>query len=88
MLEDQKRFDTVADEFQPDVIVHLAAQAGVRYSLENPRSYLDSNVIGTFNVMEAARRLGCRAFADASTSSVYGANEEMPFTECERPTRN
>ena len=57
MLEDQALFDRVADEFAPDVIVHLAAQAGVRYSLENPRAYLDSNVIGTFNVMEAARRL-------------------------------
>ena len=56
MLEDQRLFDTVADDFVPDVIVHLAAQAGVRYSLENPRAYLDSNVIGTFNVMEAARR--------------------------------
>ena len=57
MLEDQARFDAVADEFQPEVIVHLAAQAGVRYSLENPRAYLDSNVIGTFTVMEAGRRL-------------------------------
>jgi UDP-glucuronate 4-epimerase len=58
MLEDQARFDALADAFQPEVIVHLAAQAGVRYSLENPRAYLDSNVIGTFTVMEAARRLG------------------------------
>ncbi|MFN2350221.1 MAG: GDP-mannose 4,6-dehydratase, partial [Thioalkalivibrio sp.] len=49
MLEDQALFDQVADEFAPDVIVHLAAQAGVRYSLENPRAYLDANVIGTFN---------------------------------------
>ena len=62
MLEDQDLFDRVADEFAPDVIVHLAAQAGVRYSLENPRAYLDSNVIGTFNVMEAARRLGVQHF--------------------------
>src|SRR5690606_21849542 len=52
MLEDQARFDAMADEFKPDLIVHLAAQAGVRYSLENPRAYLDANVIGTFNVME------------------------------------
>ena len=57
MLEDNALFDRVADDFAPDVIVHLAAQAGVRYSLENPRAYLDANVIGTFNVMEAARRL-------------------------------
>jgi len=84
MLEDQVTFDTIADEFQPDVIIHLAGQAGVRYSLENPRSYLDSNVIGTFNVMEAARRLKVKHLMMASTSSVYGANEEMPFTETEK----
>lgn len=84
MLEDQARLDAVADEFKPDVIVHLAAQAGVRYSLENPRAYLDANVIGTFNVMEAARRLQVQHLLMASTSSVYGANEEMPFTETEK----
>jgi UDP-glucuronate 4-epimerase len=84
MLEDQIHFDEVADDFQPDVIVHLAAQAGVRYSLENPRAYLDSNVIGTFNVMEAARRLEVKHLLMASTSSVYGANEEMPFNENEK----
>jgi UDP-glucuronate 4-epimerase len=64
--------------------VHLAGQAGVRYSLENPRAYLDSNVIGTFNVMEAARKLKVRHLLMASTSSVYGANEEMPFAEMDR----
>lgn len=83
-LEDQALFDKVADDFAPEVIVHLAAQAGVRYSLENPRAYLDSNVIGTFNVMEAARRLEVRHLLMASTSSVYGANEEMPFQETEK----
>jgi UDP-glucuronate 4-epimerase len=72
------------DEFRPDAIVHLAAQAGVRYSLENPRAYLDANVIGTFNVMEAARRLEVAHLLMASTSSVYGANDEMPFTETEK----
>ena len=84
LLEDQARFDALADDFQPDVIVHLAAQAGVRYSLENPRAYLDSNVIGTFNVMEAARRLEVQHLLMASTSSVYGANDEMPFVETEK----
>lgn len=84
MLEDQATFDSVADEFQPDFIVHLAAQAGVRYSLENPRAYLDSNIIGTFNVMDAARRLEVKHLLMASTSSVYGANTEMPFTETEK----
>lgn len=84
MLEDQALLDRIADEFAPDVIVHLAAQAGVRYSLENPRAYLDANVIGTFNVMEAARRLGVQHLLMASTSSVYGANNEMPFIETEK----
>lgn len=84
MLEDQETFDSVTDDIQPDVIIHLAAQAGVRYSLENPRAYLDANVIGTFNVMEAARRLEVKHLLMASTSSVYGANEVMPFTETEK----
>ena len=84
LLEDQQTLDRVADDFRPDVIVHLAAQAGVRYSLENPRAYLDANVIGTFNVMEVARRLEVKHLLMASTSSVYGANEDMPFTETEK----
>ena len=81
MLEDAALFDRMADDFAPDVIVHLAGQAGVRYSLENPRAYIDSNIVGTFNVMEAARRLQVAHLLMASTSSVYGANEDMPFTE-------
>lgn len=81
MLEDQHTLDRVADKFRPDVIVHLAAQAGVRYSLENPRAYLDANVIGTFNVMEVGRRLQVQHLLMASTSSVYGANDEIPFKE-------
>ena len=84
LLEDQLAFDKVADAFVPNVIVHLAAQAGVRYSLNNPRAYLDSNIIGTFNVMEAARRIGVEHLLMASTSSVYGANTDMPFVETEK----
>ena len=84
MLEDHASFDAVAEAFDPNIIVHLAAQAGVRHSLENPRAYLDSNVIGAFNVMEAARRLRVDHLLMASTSSVYGANTEMPFTETEK----
>ena len=84
MLEDSAHFDALADEFRPDVIIHLAAQAGVRYSLENPRAYVDSNLTGTFNVLEAARRLEVGHLLIASTSSVYGANEKMPFTETEK----
>ncbi|WP_116598240.1 NAD-dependent epimerase/dehydratase family protein [Primorskyibacter marinus] len=84
MLEDVTAFDTAADDFRPDVIVHLAAQAGVRYSLENPRAYVDANVTGTFNVMEAARRHEVDHLLMASTSSVYGANTEMPFRETDK----
>jgi UDP-glucuronate 4-epimerase len=84
MLEDLTIFDKMVDDFQPDVIVHLAAQAGVRYSLENPRAYIESNVVGTFNVMEAARRHKVLHLLMASTSSVYGANTEMPFGECDK----
>lgn len=81
MLQDAELLLKVATDFQPDVIVHLAAQAGVRYSLENPRSYIDSNIVGTFNIMEAARQLKVRHLLMASTSSVYGANTTMPFDE-------
>ena len=84
MLEDAVTLKQVCDEFRPDAIVHLAAQAGVRYSLENPRAYLEANIIGTFNVMECARELGVEHLLMASTSSVYGANEEMPFQETEK----
>lgn len=84
MLEDNETFQAMAENFQPDVIVHLAGQAGVRYSLENPRAYIESNVVGTFNVMETARQLEVKHLLMASTSSVYGANEEMPFAETDK----
>jgi UDP-glucuronate 4-epimerase len=80
-LEDDARVMQVARDFASDVIVHLGAQAGVRYSIENPRAYLNANLIGTFNVMEAARELGVRHLLMASTSSVYGANDLMPYAE-------
>ncbi|WP_120716823.1 NAD-dependent epimerase/dehydratase family protein [Tsuneonella amylolytica] len=84
MLEDFDALHALAMAEKPDVIVHLAAQAGVRYSLENPRAYIDANIVGTFNVMECARELGVDHLLMASTSSVYGANEDMPFDELER----
>ena len=87
MLEDREALDHAVDGFGPDVIVHLAGQAGVRYSLEAPASYIDSNVVGTFNVMEAARRVGVRHLMMASTSSVYGANESLPFRETDQADR-
>jgi UDP-glucuronate 4-epimerase len=88
MLEDMDKLEGAIDGFAPDVIVHLAAQAGVRYSLENPRAYIDANIVGTFNVMELARKHAVAHLLMASTSSVYGANEDMPFAEtskCDTP---
>ncbi len=80
-LEDMEALSQAVEAFNPDVIVHLAGQAGVRYSLENPRSYIDANIVGTFNVMECARAAGVDHLLMASTSSVYGANTEMPYSE-------
>ena len=66
---------------RPDIVVHLAAQAGVRYSIENPRQYLESNINGTFELLEAARAYPPRHMLLASTSSAYGASEKMPYKE-------
>ena len=84
MLEDFDALHALCQREKPDVIVHLAGQAGVRYSLENPRSYINSNVVGSFNVMECARELGVDHLLMASTSSVYGANTDLPFAETDK----
>lgn len=84
MLEDIASLERIAAEAEPDLIIHLAAQAGVRYSLEQPRAYVDANLVGTFNIMEIARQHAPRHFLIASTSSVYGANTSMPFRETDR----
>lgn len=76
-------FDAWSD-FRPDTVIHLAAQAGVRYSIESPDNYINTNLIGTFNLLEAARNHPIQHFLAASTSSVYGANDEMPFEETQR----
>ena len=69
------------EEEHPDIVIHLAAQAGVRYSIQNPRAYLESNIVGTFELLEAARAYPPKHMLLASTSSVYGANIKMPYTE-------
>jgi UDP-glucuronate 4-epimerase len=69
------------ESVRPERIVHLGAQAGVRYSLEKPQAYVDSNVTGFLNVLEACRGFGCEHLVFASTSSVYGANRKLPFSE-------
>lgn len=69
---------------KPDVVVHLAAQAGVRFSIESPRSYLESNIVGTFELLEAARAFPPQHMLLASTSSAFGANTEMPYRETDK----
>ena len=84
MVEDKVALEAIWATETIDVVVHLAAQAGVRYSLENPRSYIDANLIGTFNVLELVRQRPVGHLMLASTSSVYGANTAMPFRETDR----
>lgn len=84
MLEDAARLAADIASFRPDAIVHLAAQAGVRYSLEAPRSYLSANIEGTFNIMEAAHNAKVSHLLLASTSSVFGANTAMPYRETDK----
>ncbi|MBJ2150091.1 SDR family NAD(P)-dependent oxidoreductase [Paracoccus sp. IB05] len=69
---------------RPDVVIHLAAQAGVRYSIDNPRAYLESNITGTFEILEAARAFPPQHMLLASTSSAFGANTKMPYAETDR----
>lgn len=73
-----------AAEKRPDLIVHLAAQAGVRYSIEAPETYVQSNLVGSWQVLELARQVQPAHLLMASTSSVYGANEKVPFAETDR----
>ena len=84
MLEDRDKIHAVTNAFKPDFVLHLAAQAGVRYSLENPQAYIDSNIVGSFNVLEACRNHPPRHLLIASTSSVYGASTDFPLAETGR----
>ena len=81
-LADRERMGTLFADYAFDRVVHLAAQAGVRYSLENPHAYIESNVAGFINVLEGCRRRHIRHLVFASSSSVYGANTRMPFSVC------
>ena len=86
-LENQKKLDSSINKFKPSIIIHLAAQAGVRYSIENPKIYLNSNIIGTFNVIECAKKLKIKHLIIGSSSSVYGANKKFPFQEIDKTDR-
>jgi UDP-glucuronate 4-epimerase len=83
-LEDQGELNRAWEAAAPEIVIHLAAQAGVRYSIDHPEAYVSSNLVGTFNVLEAARRFQPKHLLAASTSSAYGANTEMPFRETDR----
>ncbi len=78
-LEDRAAMEQAFAEFRPDRVVNLAAQAGVRYSLENPRAYIDANIVGFLNILECCRHGGIEHLVYASSSSVYGANRKLPF---------
>ncbi len=84
MLEEPERLTALLADERPDVVVHLAAQAGVRYSIEHPRSYVESNLVGTFELLEAVRHTPCSHLLMASTSSAYGANQTMPYVETQK----
>jgi len=83
-LENQKILSNAILKFKPKIIIHLAAQAGVRYSIEKPRVYLDSNITGTFNIIELAKKINIKHLLIASSSSVYGANKKIPFKEIDK----
>ncbi|SKA89462.1 UDP-glucuronate 4-epimerase [Prosthecobacter debontii] len=80
-LTDKVLIQRAFEEGQFDAVIHLAARAGVRPSIEQPELYISTNINGTFNLLEAARRIGCRHFVSASSSSVYGVNKKVPFSE-------
>ncbi|MBS0581907.1 MAG: NAD-dependent epimerase [Proteobacteria bacterium] len=79
-LEDNAAVERCFAKFRPARVVNLAAQAGVRYSLENPRAYVDSNIVGFLNVLEACRHHAIEHLVYASSSSVYGGNRKLPFS--------
>lgn len=81
---DKKALEIVFSDFLPDVIIHLAAQAGVRYSISEPSSYIQSNIVGHANILEISRQFPLEQLIYASSSSVYGMNSKVPFKETDR----
>lgn len=78
-LEDKQEISEIFKHYQPSVVINLGAQAGVRYSLTNPQAYVDSNITGFLNVLEECKRIKVKHLIYASTSSVYGMNDKLPF---------
>ncbi len=83
-LENEKKLKNTFKKFKPKIVIHLAAQAGVRYSIDKPRVYLKSNIDGTFNVIESSHKNKVKHLIMASSSSVYGANKNIPFNEIDK----
>ncbi|WP_075502012.1 NAD-dependent epimerase/dehydratase family protein [Candidatus Pelagibacter communis] len=83
-LQNDRKIKNIFKKFRPKIVVHLAAQAGVRYSIHEPRVYLSSNIDGTFNVIEAAHKIKVKHLIMASSSSVYGGNKKLPFKEIDK----
>jgi UDP-glucuronate 4-epimerase len=79
-IEDRDEIDRIFAQYKPQIVINLAAQAGVRYSLENPHAYIDSNIVGFTNILEACRHNKVEQLIYASSSSVYGANTKLPFS--------
>ena len=80
-LSDKEKINSCFIKYKPTVVINLAAQAGVRYSLENPHAYVNSNIVGFLNVLEACKNNSVEHFIYASSSSVYGLNKSFPFSE-------
>ena len=83
-ISNQYKLNKIFQRYKPDIVVNLAAQAGVRYSLENPSEYINSNIVGFFNILECSRRYDIKHFVYASSSSVYGGNTSFPFKESDK----
>ena len=78
-ISDNQKLEDLFNNHIPNIVINLAAQAGVRYSLENPRAYLDSNLTGFFNILENIKKFNVDKLIFASSSSVYGASDEIPY---------
>ena len=80
-IENNELIINTFSEFKPDIVIHLAAQAGVRYSINHPQKYINSNIVGFFNIIESCRKFDVKNFLYASSSSVYGGNKNLPYKE-------
>ena len=86
-LQDEKEINTIFKKYLPEKVVNLAAQAGVRFSIENPYAYIQSNLVGFANILESCRNYNIKHLVYASSSSVYGGNTNMPFSENNEPIK-